>query len=441
MHVDQQTYRDLDIFESGDGARSLFDLLNGTRTMGGSRALRRRMRNPFNNAEPIASVQASLRHILSHRQGFRLIPPDFTITGFERYLHGSLPVITTANPVERALEALEVRWHEAGEYLRIRRGVEHTMEITRTLRSLVAATTPVPGEVEIAAWLGELDDLLQRAAIRALTDADPRHVRFWRVLAFDRVIRDHERKAFERMIEIICELDALVALADIAGRDDWVLPEIQSGTGFCCEGLYHPFLARPVGNNVRVCRDLPLLFVTGPNMAGKTTFLRACGIALYLAHLGVAVPARSFSFAPCEVLFSSINLTDDLRQGVSFFRAEALRMKEIVRHVAGRQRVIAIMDEPFMGTNVKDALEASHTVLSALSTARDCSFLVSSHLIELGDVLAATGRVRCSYFAAAEHPDGLVFDYLLHDGISAQRLGMRVLREEGVLDLIAGLIE
>jgi len=77
----------------------------------------------------------------------------------------------------------------------------------------------------------------------------------------------------------------------------------------------------PVANPVRLGEAQHILFLTGPNMAGKTTYLRSCGVALYLAHVGMSVPAKSFRFSPCERMFSSINVTDDLRGGVSYFRA------------------------------------------------------------------------------------------------------------------------
>ncbi|MGH7462633.1 MAG: MutS-related protein, partial [Longimicrobiales bacterium] len=216
-----------------------------------------------------------------------------------------------------------------------------------------------------------------------------------------------------------------------------VLPEVTEGsTALIGEGIYHPFVDDAVPNPLHVDQPKRLFFLTGPNMAGKTTYLRACGIAAYLAHLGMGVPARSFRFAPCESLFTSISLADNVREGISFFQAEALRMKTIARAVADGRRVIAFLDEPFMGTNVKDALDASRAVLTRLAHKEDSIFLVSSHLIELGEPLQETGRVDCHRFDANERGGRLEFDYLLRPGISTQRLGLRVLKEHGVFDLL-----
>jgi DNA mismatch repair protein MutS len=171
-------------------------------------------------------------------------------------------------------------------------------------------------------------------------------------------------------------------------------------------------------------------------MAGKTTYLRAFATALYLAHLGMGVPASSFRFVPAQRLFSSISLNDDLSGGVSYFRAEALRVKAVAKAVADGYRVVALMDEPFKGTNVKDAYDASLAIMERFATREDCLFMFSSHLIELSEQLSAVDQIDCCYFDAEEREERLRFDYLLRPGVSNQRLGMRVLREEGIFELL-----
>jgi DNA mismatch repair ATPase MutS len=204
------------------------------------------------------------------------------------------------------------------------------------------------------------------------------------------------------------------------------------------EAVFHPFVANAVPNPLRLDQKQRLLFLTGPNMAGKTTYLRACGIAVFLAHVGMGVPAASFRFSPCNAFFSAISLVDNVREGVSFFRAEALRIKSIAQAVANGRRVIALLDEPFRGTNVKDAHDASATVLARLAHKQDSLFLVASHLIELGPTLLETGSVDCCRFDASEKEGRLQFDFVLRPGISSQRFGMRVLHEEGVFELLDG---
>src|SRR5688572_29496971 len=97
-----------------------------------------------------------------------------------------------------------------------------------------------------------------------------------------------------------------------------------------------------------------------------------------------------------------------------------------------------MMDEPFKGTNVKDALDASRAILERFASKQGSLFLVSSHLIELGEQMMATGQVDCRHFEAGEQEGRLRFEYVLRPGVSTQRLGMRVLREEGIFALLDG---
>ena len=102
----------------------------------------------------------------------------------------------------------------------------------------------------------------------------------------------------------------------------------------------------------------------------------------------------------------------------------------------GGGRTVAIMDEPFKGTNVKDAFDASFAVLEKLAEKTDCLIVVSSHLIELAESLESAETIKYCFFEAEEEGARLSFDYRLKTGVSQQRLGMRVLEEEGVFELL-----
>jgi DNA mismatch repair ATPase MutS len=232
-------------------------------------------------------------------------------------------------------------------------------------------------------------------------------------------------------------VEAFVAMADACIAHDMVIPEVvDRPTALDAEGLGNIFVAEPVPVDVQLGGPRHMLFLTGPNMAGKSTLLRSLGAALYLAHLGMGVPAKRFRFAPCQDLVTALDVSDDIHAGVSFFRAEALRMKAIGEAMKSGRSVIALVDEPFKGTNVQDAMDASWLVLQAFTRANNSLFAISSHLIELGDTLLATDRVVCRHFAAADSEEGLVFDFCIRDGVSTQRLGMRVLEQEGLISVL-----
>ena len=439
MIMDAQTYRDLEIFEAEGGASSVFDLCNVTRTDGGSRALRARMKKPFSNPKKIRAVQDSLSSILDHRLAFERLPSDTVTNAVEKYVHGSLPLVTSDNPFELFVGSLEIRFGEVRPWTRIMRGVHATCAMIRSLRRLLGSVEMRAAKGDVGVLIEEMRDLIARPALRVVPDQERWDLPTWTILRIDRVLRHHERKTVERLLNLLFEVDALVSMAEVVQRSKYVMPEIVDGPlAVEAEAVAHPFITDAVANPVRLDQERRMLFLTGPNMAGKTTYLRACGIALYLAHLGMGVPARSFRFSPCQRLFSSITVHDNVRSGVSFFRAEALRVKTIAQAVTEGYRVVAMMDEPFKGTNVKDALDASRAILERFASKQGSLFLVSSHLIELGEQMIATGQVDCRHFEAGEQEGRLRFEYVLRPGVSTQRLGMRVLREEGIFALLDG---
>lgn len=438
MSMDPQTYRDLEIFEAQNGP-SLYDLVNSTRTLGGGKVLAARMKKPLKTVERIRAVQDSLAFVRARRPSFDRLPSTLVTHEVQSYLTGSLPLVNAERGAQFLIEAASVRFGDFRPYAKIYRGVQLTSKLVRGVRAFLAQSDVRAAEAQgdIAPLLSELTTLAARPAFGAVTERDEVGGGALRVIRMDRLFRAAERDALERILDLVYELDALVAMSDTCDRYGWVVPQVVEGAlTIAGEDVFHPFVSSAVPNPVRLGESQHVLFLTGPNMAGKTTYLRACGIALYLAHIGMAVPAKSFRFSPCERFFSSINVTDDVRSGVSFFRAEALRVKAIVQAVTEGLRVIAMMDEPFKGTNVMDALDASRAVLDGFIDRPECLFMVSSHLIELGDGMRDSGRVDCRRFEASEEEGRLHFDYVLRAGVSSQRLGMRVLREEGIFRML-----
>ena len=433
MLVDGQTLRDLEIFESSGGAPSLYDLLNRTRTVGGDKVLRTRFRRPLATPEAIRAVHGALEDIATHRDIFRTLPAEAMIAGVRQYLQSNLPMLGTRGLLGLT-EALELWITERRATRQLLGGVRRTVLVLRWLSHFAFRAELQDARGEMAPRLAEIRSLLEAGQLR---DIPFGRFGWLRMLRLDRRFRGDERAALERLLELMYELDALISMADATRELGLAMPEVLDEPGrLVAEGVYHPFLPEPVGNPLHLDQRQRLLFLTGPNMAGKTTYLRACGIAVYLAHVGMGVPARSMSFSTFDNLFSAITLMDNVREGVSFFRAEALRAKSIAQAMADGRRVCALLDEPFKGTNVKDALDASGAIFARFAEEEGSVFLVSSHLIELGQPLLETGAVDCRRFEAAEQEGELRYDFVLRPGISSQRLGVRVLEEEGVFELL-----
>ncbi len=441
LELDADTQKDLELFQSQGGGTSLFDFYNRCVTRGGSRVFRHRMQQPFAEADDIHKAQDAVVFIQSRREEFRKIP--FYITSrVERYQRDPLMFITQKNALHFVLGSTRLKLFDAYHYRRIHRGVQYSCLFIRSIREFLSLPEMLSPPGELAAVVKEMKHLLEDTGLARVPEHELRGGRFLAVLRLDQTFRIFDKEAVLRLMHLTYELDALISMADASAAHNYVMPELlQSDLEMHAQDLVYPQITAAVANTIVLNQDSRLLFLTGPNMAGKTTFLRAVATALYLGHLGMGVPASRFAFQPVERLFSSLSVSDNVHTGTSYFLAEVLRIKAVASAIAAGHSVIAIMDEPFKGTNVKDALEASLTVMQGLESKPDCLFLFSSHLIELDEQFGADRSIKRCYFEARESTESLEFDYVLQQGVSSQRLGMRVLGDQGVLKLLAAQVD
>jgi DNA mismatch repair ATPase MutS len=438
LHLDAATLADLDVFGLDAEADSLYKLFNRCRTAGGEEALRVRMREPLCDPQDIHDTQVALRCIAAHRQRFAGLPSAYLAQNVERYLTAVLPAVRQTGSLEFAFAAFAFWTNDEHFYSKIALGVQLSQRLLASLHRFTRDLSRLP-RAQMGALdplICELDSLLTSHSIAQLAASAPPKW-YWQKLRADQCLRLTDKRTLMRLLALVYEVDALVSLADTTEACGFVMPSIADGApSVVAEGLKHPLVENAVANSCSVDAERRVIFLTGPNMAGKTTYLRAVATAVYMAHLGMGVCAETFCFVPVQRLITCISMADDLQDGVSYFRAEALRVKTVAQAIADGVPTVALMDEPFKGTNVKDAYDASLAVLRRFAAAERCLFLVSSHLIELSEPLAQTQRIDFRYFEAEESQARLSFDYRLQAGVSDQRLGMRVLEEEGVFELL-----
>jgi len=435
MVVDAATASDLEILKASNGGPGLLDHLDRTRTRGGRDVLRRRFLQPNVTAQAITEVQEALRYVLDNGQIFEQLPDQPTVLAITQYIESRYATLKRLAGAGVTVESLWIRWRYADLYRTAREGLTHVAAFLARMRELTIALGTAPPLLDrVAAEIWHL--LESRPLDRLAADLEGRRsVRT--TLLLDRAARTEAARPIRRLLELVFELDALRSMALVTREKEFTFPRIvDDGATLELSGVWHPFVTDPVGNDLAFNANERVMFVTGPNMAGKTTYLKAAGVAVLLAQIGMGVPARACTIAPFERLITGLQTHDSLRDGVSYFQAEARRVRETAV-AAGAARCFVILDEPFRGTNVKDACDASETVLSAFASARDSRFLVASHLIELAPVLERSPGVVLRCFDARLNGTDVVFDYRVRAGVSGQRLGMRVLEREGVLDALS----
>jgi len=448
MRVDQESLRDLGVVSVVPGGEDVRSFLDRTASARGRRALFRRLTEPLESVEEIEEVQEALRFLMSNPGLSHLLLTDVDMRGLDRYLH------LNHTSLERRVALLErlvtewVRFRDADHVDQVGRGVEGirlVMEASRRLARALGGGPPLLANM--AAWLHAFLDGQVGSTVTAHMGRGGELVE---VLRLDRFVRGPGKDEFLEVLEVLAELDALVSMAKATEELGYVLPRFAGeggvegggeggGPEVELEGAWHPFVRDPVPNDLRFTPGSRLAFLTGPNMAGKSTYLKTVGIAVHLAHCGMGVPARSFRLGFFSRLLSAVRTTDNVREGVSFFQAEARRIRTILDALGEDLPCIVLIDEPFQGTNVKDAREATTMVLSGFDGVSSSCFVVASHLVEVADHVRGFASSQLLRFEAAFDDGGLAFSYRIEEGVSDQLLGMRVLEREGVLDALSRL--
>lgn len=246
--------------------------------------------------------------------------------------------------------------------------------------------------------------------------------------------REKHGAQVKHWFEALAEWEALSCLAGFAhDRPDFTWPTLASeGPRVEARKLGHPLLDNPVPNDVSLPGPRHALLITGSNMSGKTTLMRAVGANVVLALAGAPVCASAFVLSPLQVL-TSMRVKDSLERGVSYFYAEVQRIKAVLDAAAQAQgQVLFLLDEILLGTNTRERQIASREVLRLLLSTGACG-AVTTHDLSLA-VLADEPGVHVVNVHFRDHlEDGkMVFDYTLRQGVVDTTNALRVLRMAGV---------
>jgi DNA mismatch repair ATPase MutS len=186
-----------------------------------------------------------------------------------------------------------------------------------------------------------------------------------------------------------------------------------------------------VRNNVNICGKTRVLLVSGSNMSGKSTLLRAVGINVVLAMAGAPVRARCLSLTPLRV-GASIRVNDSLREGNSRFYAEITRLRQIFDLAGGDPPLLFLLDELLQGTNSKDRRVGADGIVRAL-VKRGAIGLVSTHDLALTDIGGPVEiQLRNVHFQDELTNGRMTFDYKLRDGIVTKSNGLELMRSIGL---------
>ncbi len=253
--------------------------------------------------------------------------------------------------------------------------------------------------------------------------------------------RKESAGAVEGWLEASAEFEALGALAGYGFENpDHCLPELRQGAPMLeASGLAHPLLeaAKAMDNDIRLGEGARLLVVSGSNMSGKSTLLRAIGLNAVLAWAGAPVRARRLVTTPLQV-GASIRVVDSLQDGRSRFYAEITRLKQLADLAAAGKPLLFLIDELLSGTNSHDRRIGAEAVLRSLM-ARRAIGVVTTHDLALAAIAEALGaEARNVHFEDELVGGELHFDYRLREGVVKRSNALDLMRSLGLVDQAPG---
>lgn len=436
FEVDKQTWKDLDLFDQGRRGL-IFSFFNKTKTKGGADALERMLRSPCNERPELEARRDVIRFFRDRNVDLQI---GRQVVDVEFYLNSAIPIFP-GNWLDAKMYSLRNQLKESPRYYTVTWGVKNTVSLLRHLFELIGGWYTDDCPAPLAAVLVEMSILVTDKRVRMLL-MERSGPLGWRDFArCDEFFRRSGKGAIRRLLDLIYEWDACVAVAMTAQQCDLCFPQYSDDPepGIRAQGLFHPLVANAVPNDYSIGAAANLCFVSGPNMAGKSTFLKSFGLAVYLAHVGFPVPARFFETTIFNGVMTTVNLADSISQGYSHFYAEVQRVMEVAGKIREKRRLVVIFDELFRGTNVMDASDASLQVIDALAGIGGSLFLISTHIVEIAVGLQDNPNIFFSCFAATMEGGVPWYSYKLREGVSDERAGMTILRNEGILEMLAEL--
>ncbi|SFN19068.1 MutS domain III [Chitinophaga sp. YR627] len=432
--TDKQTLEDLNIFGKY-GGESVYNIFNRTISRGGASLMEDMFRHPLSDHLAINRRSEIIRDFA---QAGTVYPfSAMLFDAVEPYLSNTDERTKLSADDQSISKKLADMIAADGNMQMVYKGVQSLVEILQGIQSFISGGE---GGAAYEADRNAISTLLSAPAFSPVL-AHRGKLSHATIAAYDILFRFRYREAIQQLLHYLYYLDVYLSVAKVAAERGFIFPAALA-RDTCkanVEGVYHPLLKKAVPNTICITAENNVLFLTGANMAGKSTFMKSLSIALFLGHMGFPVAAAKMEFSVLDGIYTTINLPDNLGMGASHFYAEVLRVKKIAQELSMGKHLFIVFDELFRGTNVKDAYEATIAITNGFAGKRNSIFVISTHIIEAGEVLKAQcGNVHFVYLPTRMEGLRPVYTYMLENGITNDRHGMIIINNEGILEMLAG---
>jgi DNA mismatch repair ATPase MutS len=438
METDKTTLHDLSIFNHEDEF-SVFNKLNLTRTTGGREKLRQIFSKSLSDISSIENVQKTLQLILEKRDHWPLFVSNGSVLMIYKFYESSIDEPPSRpSPITTYLYKLL----HGPDFSLIKYSMGHAFDFIKGMQQLIAVFLNDETPVNLKKVLQKAQVLIERHQFQVLFNKEKSEDFFnYEMLSFAYYIRYHYKQYFLELIDIYSQLDAWYGMAMAVKQFNLSFPVFISSNEPVLKAnkLYHLLLENPVAYDIELSQNNNFIFLTGANMAGKSTFIKAVGSAVFLAHIGMGVTAANMRLSLFDGLLSNINIEDNISKGESFFYNEVQRIKNTILKVNDGRKWLILIDELFKGTNVEDAMKCSTVVIEGLIKIKRSLFILSTHLYQISENLKGYPNIDFKYFETKVTDEKLIFNYQLKDGVSNDRLGYLILKKEKVIELLEAL--
>lgn len=438
MLIDKTTLYDLSIFDHNE-EQSLLHHINFCKTTNGRFWLEHYLKTSLSSIKEINERQQLLQRIISVHAQWPEIISNGSVLMIEKFYDTPIENIPShANIVYSNLYKI----FYVADYSLLRYSVSHFIDFMQGMFTIYNLLNTENNPAGLDVLLQRIRMLLSKpVAQQMIAYKKSKKISIETILHFGFFIRYNYKQDAQELIEIYSRLDAFYSMATACIKYNFSFPELTQNIvpHFEAKQLYHPLLPTPVAYNITLTPQQNFLFLTGANMAGKSTFIKAVGVNTYLAHIGMGVAAESLQLNFFDGLISNIHVIDNIIKGESYFFNEVQRIRKTIEQITDGRNWLVLIDELFKGTNVQDAMKCSTVVIEGLRKINNALFILSTHLYEIGEALKPHANIQFRYFETEVKDEQLYFNYTLKEGISNDRLGYLILKKEGVVDMLKKL--
>jgi DNA mismatch repair ATPase MutS len=434
MQVDKTTIIDIGLLDNTE-SKGLASHLDFCKTNGGKAHWMQLITTPLDTKHAIETRQSLLQTFIAEK----------TFLDQMNISNGTCLVIdqfysTSFTSIPKHISLTGAYWYQfwnKTDYALVAYSVKHLLTFVQTLNQWLKVVEPYSNNTILNALIVPIKkQITQLDCLDYHSDKlkkDPQVV-----LQLGYFFYYQYKSQIKNLQQLFYEIDAYYSMATAMQEYHFSFPEWvdQTTPMIEFEDAVHPLVANAVGNDLSLTSKSGFLFLTGANMAGKSTFIKTVGLLAYLAHIGMGVPAKKCKLSILDGLITNLTTSDNVLKGESYFFNEVQRIKHTLTQVMDGKKYLVLIDELFKGTNIIDAMKCSTKVIEGLQGLKQSLCILSTHLYEISEPLKVYPHIQFCYFETSVIHKTLLFNYTLKKGVSQDRLGYLILEREGVVDLI-----